>query len=456
MELSVVILAAGQGTRMKSKLPKVLHKIAGKSMLEHVVNTAETLSALVNPENIHVVYGFQGEQVKQALSHLSVNWVEQKEQLGTGHAVLQVMPNISDDPNHKVLILYGDVPLISKETLEELIQSASKGGVGIITADVDDPAQLGRVVRDHSGNFLRIVEYKDASDVEKKIEEVNSGIYIIPAKYLKSWLPELSNKNTQKEYYLTDILEMAVDNGVSVATVVPNNNTEVMGVNDRVQLAELERSFQELATTQLMLQGVTMLDPTRVDIRGNITVEGDVEIDINVILEGDVILKSGSYIGPNTVIKNAYIGENVQVEANSIIENSRIEKNAHIGPFARIRPECELGENVKIGNFVEVKKSQIAKNSKVSHLSYIGDTIMGENINIGAGTITCNYDGKNKHQTLIENNVFVGSGTQLVAPVTIGEGATIGAGSTITQNASANKLALARARQIEIQDWDKK
>lgn len=456
MELSVVILAAGQGTRMKSKLPKVLHKIAGKSMLEHVVNTAETLSALVNPENIHVVYGFQGEQVKQALSHLSVNWVEQKEQLGTGHAVLQAMPNIPDDPDHKVLILYGDVPLISKETLENLIQSASKGGLGIITADFDDPAQLGRVVRDNSGNFLRIVEYKDASDAEKKIEEVNSGIYIIPAKYLKSWLPELSNKNTQKEYYLTDILEMAVDNGVSVATVVPNNNTEVMGVNDRVQLAELERCYQELATAQLMLQGVTMLDPTRVDIRGNIIVEGDVEIDINVILEGDVILKSGSYIGPNTVIKNAYIGENVQIEANSIIENSRIDKNAHIGPFARIRPECELGENVKVGNFVEVKKSQIAKNSKVSHLSYIGDTVMGENINIGAGTITCNYDGKNKHQTVIENNVFVGSGTQLVAPVTIGEGATIGAGSTITQNASANKLALARARQIEIQDWDKK
>ena len=451
MKLSVVILAAGQGTRMKSKSPKVLHKIAGKSMLEHVVNTAEQLST--KPEKIYVVYGFQGEQVHQELAHLPVEWIEQAQQLGTGHAVMQVMSHIPE--SHKVLILYGDVPLISKETLEELIQSASKGGVGIITADMDDPAQLGRVIRDHSGNFLRIVEFKDASETEQKIEEVNSGIYIIPAKYLQSWLPELSDNNTQKEYYLTDVLEMAVDNGVSVTTVVPNNNTEVMGVNDRVQLAELERGFQEIATEQLMLQGVTMLDPTRVDIRGEITVEGDVIIDVNVILEGKVSLKSGCYIGSNCIIKNSDIGEGVRVEANSIIENSRVAKNCHIGPYARLRPECDLGESVKIGNFVEVKKSKISQGSKINHLSYIGDTVMGENINIGAGTITCNYDGVNKHKTIIEDNVFIGSGTQLVAPVKIGKGATIGAGSTITQNAKENKLTLARARQLEIDGWER-
>ena len=454
MELSVVILAAGQGTRMKSKLAKVLHKIAGKSMLEHVVNTAESLS--ITPENIYVVYGFQGEQVKNSLPHLSVTWVEQQEQLGTGHAVLQAMPNIPQDALHKVLILYGDVPLISTETLEDLIQSASKGGLGIITADVDDPAQLGRVVRDHSGNFLRIVEYKDASELERKIEEVNSGIYIIPANYLHQWLPDLSNNNSQKEFYLTDILEMAIDHGVSVATVMPNNNTEVMGVNDRVQLAELERGFQEMATKQLMLQGVTMLDPTRVDIRGDISVKGDVEIDVNVILEGKITLKRGCYIGPNCLIKNAEIAENVRVEANSIIEDAIVGKNCVIGPFARIRPETKLGEKVSIGNFVEVKKSKIANGSKINHLSYIGDTTMGKNVNIGAGTITCNYDGKEKHQTVIEDDVFVGSGTQLVAPVKIGKKATIGAGSTITQNASANKLTLARSKQIEIQDWEKK
>lgn len=447
MKLSIVILAAGRGTRMKSQLPKVLHTIAGKSMLERVVNTSQQLS----PQEIFVIYGYQGDLLRASLSHLNVTWIEQKEQLGTGHAVMQATPNIPDD--HQVLVLYGDVPLISQPTLERLMLTASGKSIGMITADLEDPAELGRIVRDQSGNFIKIIEYKDASENQRAITEINSGIYSFPARYLKSWLPKLSVENTQKEYYLTDVLAMAVQEGVAVATVFPASDYEVMGVNDRVQLAILERYYQEIQTEHLMRQGVTMLDPTRVDIRGDVTVQEDITIDINVILKGQVTLGRGCSIGPNCIIKNSWLGDDVIIEANSIVEDSHVESNAHVGPFARLRPGSHLKSKARVGNFVEIKKSMIGENSKVNHLSYVGDTTIGKNVNVGAGTITCNYDGVNKHQTIIGDGAFIGSGTELVAPVEVGENALIGAGSTITQNVPANELTLARARQQTIKGW---
>ncbi len=447
MKLSVIILAAGRGTRMQSQRPKVLHAIAGKSMLERVVNTAQQLS----PQEIFVVYGYQGDLLRVSLPHLKVTWVEQKEQLGTGHAVMQAAPNIPDD--HRVLVLYGDVPLISQATLEELIMKASEKSIGMITANLEDPAELGRIVRDQSGNFIKIVEYKDATEVQRNIHEINSGIYSFPAHYLKSWLPKLSVENAQKEYYLTDVLSMAVQEDVAVATVYPNDDCEVMGVNDRLQLATLERYYQKMYTDNLMRQGMTLLDPIRVDIRGDVLTQQDVTVDINVIFEGQVTLGRGCYIGPNCIIKNSWLGDDVIIEANSIVEDSRVESQCHIGPFARLRPGSELKTKSRIGNFVEIKKSQIGAGSKVNHLSYIGDTVMGERVNVGAGTITCNYDGINKHQTIIGDGAFIGSGTQLVAPVEIGENAFIGAGSTITMNAPDGQLTLARARQQTIKEW---
>lgn len=447
MKLSVIILAAGQGTRMRSKQPKVLHAIAGKSMLERVVNTAQQL----NPQEIFVIYGYQGDLLREKLSHLKVTWVEQKEQLGTGHAVMQATPKIAED--HRVLVLYGDVPLISKTTLDKLIKTASEKSIGMITADLEDPAELGRIVRDQSGNFMEIVEYKDATEMQRNITEINSGIYSFPARHLKSWLPKISVANAQKEYYLTDVLAMAVQEGVAVATVFPESDCEVMGVNDRVQLATLERYYQEIQTENLMRQGVTMLDPTRVDIRGEVTTQQDVTVDINVIFEGKVSLGYGCFIGPNCIIKNSILGDNVVVEANSIIENSHVEENCHVGPFARLRPESHLKKKSRVGNFVEIKKSEIGEGSKVNHLSYIGDAAVGKNVNVGAGTITCNYDGVNKHRTIIGDGAFIGSGTELVAPVEVGAGAFIGAGSTITQHAPENELTLARARQQTIKGW---
>lgn len=447
MKLSVIILAAGQGTRMRSKQPKVLHAIAGKSMLERVVNIA----AQLNPQEIFVIYGYQGDLLREKLSHLNVTWVEQKEQLGTGHAVMQAAPRVADD--HRVLVLYGDVPLISKATLQDLLASSSEKSVGMITAQLDDPAELGRIVRDHSGNFLEIVEYKDATEAQRTINEINSGIYSFPARHLKTWLPKLSVTNAQKEYYLTDVLAMAVKEGVAVSTVFPQSDYEVMGVNDRVQLATLERYYQEMQTDALMRQGVTMLDPTRVDIRGDVETQQDVTVDINVIFEGKVSLGYGCSIGPNCIIKNSRLADNVIVEANSIIEDSNVEAECHIGPFARLRPESYLKKKSRVGNFVEIKKSTIGEGSKVNHLSYIGDAVIGKNVNVGAGTITCNYDGVNKHKTIIGDGAFIGSGTQLVAPVEVGENALIGAGSTITQNAPANELTLAREKQQTIKGW---
>jgi bifunctional UDP-N-acetylglucosamine pyrophosphorylase / glucosamine-1-phosphate N-acetyltransferase len=447
MNLSVIILAAGQGTRMKSQHPKILHKVAGKSMLERVVNTSSTL----DPTAIHVVYGHQGEEVRSELSHLDVNWIEQTERLGTGHAVQQVNSHLADD--EKVLILYGDVPLISKETLEDFIKSTPEDGVGVITAVFDHPGQLGRIIRDHSGNFVGIVEFKDANNYERQIREVNSGIYVIPAKYLKEWLPLLSNDNAQQEYYLTDALAMAVKRGISVVTVIPLDNEEVLGVNDRVQLSEMERYFQDMKVQELMLAGVTVLDPARVDIRGDIMTGHDVTLDVNVILEGSVTIGNNTSIGANCIIRNSIIGPDVTIEPNSIIEDSEVAQGCSVGPFARLRPQSKLAENAKVGNFVEVKKSTIGKNSKVGHLSYIGDAQVGDDVNVGAGSITCNYDGINKHRTVIGKGSFIGSGSQLVAPVTVGEQAFIGAGSTITKDTPDGELTLSRAKQTTLQGW---
>jgi len=450
MKLSVIILAAGQGTRMRSQQPKVLHAIAGKSMLERVVNTAQQL----NPQEIFVIYGYQGNLLRARLAHLNVTWVEQKEQLGTGHAVMQATPKIPDD--HRVLVLYGDVPLISQGTLEKLMAPTSKKSIGMITANLEDPAELGRIVRDQSGNFIEIVEYKDATEKQRSIHEINSGIYSFPAHNLKAWLPKLSVENAQKEYYLTDVLAMAVQEGMAVATVFPNSDHEVMGVNDRVQLSTLERYYQAIQVGNLMRQGVTMLDPARVDIRGEVLTQGDVTVDINVIFEGQVTLGRGCIIESNCIVKNSWIGDNVLIKANSMLEDSRVEADCHVGPFARLRPGTHMKTKSRVGNFVEIKKSEIGEDSKVNHLSYIGDATVGKNVNVGAGTITCNYDGVNKHQTIIGDGAFIGSGTELVAPVKVGEGAFIGAGSTITMNAPNQQLTVARARQQTIQGWQPK
>lgn len=449
MKLSVIILAAGRGVRMKSHLPKVLHPLAGKSMLERVVNTAQQLK----PEEIFVIHGYQGDLLREKLSHLNVTWVEQKEQLGTGHAVMQSAPYIPED--HRVVILYGDVPLISVETLQNLLAVAAETRVGVITAQLADPAELGRIIRDTYGNFLKIVEYKDATPKQREIAEINSGIYCFPAPYLKAWLPLISPKNAQKEYYLTDVLAIAVQQGVAVSTVSPQQDYEVMGVNDRVQLAILERYYQRLQAEKLMRHGVTMLDPARVDIRGEVTAQEDVVVDVNVVFEGKVSLGKKCFIGPNCVIKNATLGGNVIVEAHSIIEDSYVEANCHIGPFARLRPESYLKQNARVGNFVEIKKSHLGEGSKVNHLSYIGDAHVGNRVNVGAGTITCNYDGVHKHKTIIGDGAFIGSGTELVAPVNVGEGSVIGAGSTITQDTPAHELTLARVPQQVIPAWVK-
>jgi bifunctional UDP-N-acetylglucosamine pyrophosphorylase / glucosamine-1-phosphate N-acetyltransferase len=447
MTLSVVILAAGAGTRMRSQMPKVLHEIAGKSMLERVVDSVHVL----NPSQINIIYGHQGALVRDRLKHLSVNWVEQKEQLGTGHAVQQAMSHIPSTDH--VLILCGDTPLISSDTLNELMAVTASDGVGIITAHLDEPGQLGRIIRDHSGNFKSIVEYKDATIEQRQINEVNSGLYFLPAKYLQAWLPALSSDNVQQEYYLTDILAMAVQKSVHVTTIVPFHNEEVMGVNDRTQQALLERYYQKKQADHLMRSGVTLRDPSRLDVRGEVTIEQDVVIDINVILEGAVTIKRGAKIGPNCVIRHSTIGEYSDILANSVVEEAVVESRCTVGPYARLRPGSHLQDDVKVGNFVEIKKSTLKQGCKVNHLSYMGDALVGENANIGAGTITCNYDGVHKHKTTIGEGAFIGSGTQLVAPVTIGKGSFVGAGSTISKDTPENQLSLSRVKQITIKQW---
>lgn len=440
--LSVVILAAGKGTRMRSALPKVLHPLANNSLLEHVINAAETLEA----DDIHVVYGHGGELVPETLSHKNVDWVLQSEQLGTGHAVVQAIPNVK--PGNKVLVLYGDVPLTSIETLKKLVDSTNSNTLGLLTVHLDDPTGYGRIVRDDNNNVSRIVEHKDASADELLINEVNTGILCAPSEHLAGWLDSLRSDNAQGEYYLTDIIEMAVNSGVSIIASHPAAEFEVLGVNNKVQLAELERHYQLQRANALLEAGVTLRDPARFDVRGTLECGQDVIIDINAVFEGEVKLGNGVSIAPNCCIKDAEIGDGVTILANTVIENAKIGANSRVGPFARLRPETELAEETHIGNFVETKKAKVGRGSKVNHLSYVGDSIVGTGVNIGAGVITCNYDGANKHLTEIGNDVFVGSDSQLVAPVKIGDGVTIGAGSTITKDVDPDVLALSRTKQV--------
>lgn len=444
--LNIIILAAGQGTRMKSSLPKVLHPLAGQPLVQHVINTSKKL----NPEIINIVYGHGGEQVQQQINDSEINWVLQAEQLGTGHAVDQVKDQLKDE--QLVLILYGDVPLIKEETLTELLEQA-KEGFSLLTVSLDNPQGYGRIVRNKKGLVENITEEKDASNEIKKINEVNTGILAVKSNLLKNWLSKLDNNNAQEEYYLTDVIAMAVKDGFVVETTQPDNEHEVMGVNNRLQLAELERYYQLEQANELMAGGITLADPTRIDVRGELTHGQDISIDINTVFEGRVSIGNNVSIGANCVIKDSKIADNVVILPMSVLDNASVGKNSKVGPFARLRPGAVLSESTHIGNFVEIKKSFIGVGSKVNHLTYVGDSIVGKNVNIGAGTITCNYDGANKHQTIIEDNVFIGSATQLVAPVKIGKNATVGAGSTITTDVASDELAVTRVKQKSIQGW---
>lgn len=444
--LNIIILAAGQGTRMKSDIPKVLHPLAGLPLVQHVINTSKELK----PKFINVVYGHGGERVQKAINEHGINWVLQQEQLGTGHAVDQVSEYLHDD--ELVLILYGDVPLIHIDTLADLLNHAAEG-IALLTVHLDNPQGYGRIVRNSSGKVINITEEKDATDEIKKIHEVNTGILAVKATLLKNWLNKLDNNNAQKEYYLTDVIAMAVNDNYTVYTTQPDNEFEVMGVNNRVQLAELERYYQKEQAKKLMTNGITLADPLRTDIRGKISHGKDIFIDINTLIEGEVSIGNNVSIGANCIIKNSTIADNVEILPMSILDNAVIGSGSKVGPFARLRPGAELSENTHIGNFVEIKKSFIGIGSKVNHLTYIGDTTIGKSVNIGAGTITCNYDGANKYQTIIEDNVFVGSATQLVAPVKIGKNATIGAGSTITMDVLSDDLAISRVKQKSIKGW---
>lgn len=449
MALKVVILAAGKGTRMKSVLPKVLQPLAGKSLLAHVVATAKKL----NPAEIIAVVGHQAELVKQEFAAEGLVFVEQTEQLGTGHAVKQALPYINDDD--LVLILYGDVPLTSLQTLENLTDLVTEQSpLALLTIELENPTGYGRIVREN-GAIQAIVEQKDASAEQLKINEINTGIMAVKGSYNQIWLQRLDNNNAQGEFYLTDIIAMAVADGFKVASSNPAAEIEVLGVNDKLQLQGLERQFQRIQADDLMRKGATLLDANRLDVRGEVELGIDVQIDANVIFEGKVKLGNNVKIHTNCVLKNVEVGDNTEIHPFSHLEDSEVGESCQIGPYARLRPGSKLAAKAKIGNFVETKNAQIGAGSKVNHLSYVGDTQMGAGVNIGAGTITCNYDGVNKHKTIIGDGVFVGSDTQLVAPVTIEAGATIGAGSTITKNAPADKLTLSRSKQLTMPGWQK-
>ncbi len=447
-KLNIVILAAGLGKRMHSALPKVLHLLAGKPLLGHVLDTARSLS----PERICVVYGHGGEAVPQAIDDKNLIWVQQMPQLGTGHALMQALPHL--DNTGMTLVLYGDVPLTNIETLRKLIATAQAKGFALLTVELADPAGYGRIVRDgETGGIVAIVEEKDASKSQRQICEINTGIMVIPNAYLHGWLHKLKNKNAQKEYYLTDIVAMAVKDGVKVQAAQPAYDWETTGVNSKTQLAALERICQNEYAKKLLDQGVTLTDMSRIDIRGQLDCGRDVEIDINCIFEGHVQLDDGVKVGAHSILKNVKVAAGSAIAPFSFIESAEIGKNCRIGPYARIRPGTRLASEVHIGNFVEVKNSTIAAGSKANHLSYIGDAVVGKNVNIGAGTITCNYDGANKYQTIIEDDVFVGSDTQLVAPVRVAQGSTIGAGSTITKDTPPETLTLSRAKQMSVDGW---
>jgi len=452
MNLQIIILAAGQGKRMYSNTPKVLHQLAGKPMLARVVETAQQL----NPEAIHVIYGHGGEKIKNSLPDLPVHWVHQAEQLGTGHAVLQALPYI--EPQAQVLVLSADVPLIQIKTLEALINrakvTANKQSIlTLLVAQLEDPTGLGRIIRNNQGEISAIVEEKDASQQVKNIKEIYTGICCAQSSDLAQWLPKLGKNNAQGEYYLTEIISMAMDSNVPIKSITADNAYEVQGVNNRLQLQQLERLWQQKQAEALLESGVMIADASRFDLRGELHCGKDVFIDINCVFNGKVFLGDGCKIGPNCVLTNVTLGADCEIHPNSVLEGCQIEADCHIGPFARLREGTQLATGCKIGNFVETKKAVFGKGSKASHLSYLGDVHLGKKVNIGAGTITCNYDGVNKHQTIIEDGVFIGSDTQLIAPVTVGANATIGAGSTIRKNVPAEELTLSESKQKTIYGW---
>jgi bifunctional UDP-N-acetylglucosamine pyrophosphorylase / glucosamine-1-phosphate N-acetyltransferase len=444
-QLNIVILAAGKGTRMYSDKPKVLHTLAGKPLVQHVLDCASALQ----PQQVCVVYGHGGEAVPQAMQSYPAKFVIQEPQLGTGHAVQQAMPYLAD--NSRTLVLYGDVPLIQHSTLHQMQQAGD--GLVLLTVNLPNPAGYGRIVRDSQGDVLSIVEEKDATPEQREINEVNTGILLAPTKLLRGWLANLQNNNSQGEYYLTDIVSMAVQQGIAVHTVQPAHEWEIHGINSKSQLMVLERTWQLVEASRLLVQGVTLADASRIDVRGKLSCGRDVEIDVGCIFEGEVSLGNNVKVGAYSVVRNSGIAAGTDIAPYSHIDNSEVGANCHIGPYARLRPGTRLQDEVHIGNFVEIKNSEIAAHSKANHLSYIGDSTIGSRVNIGAGTITCNYDGANKYRTVIEDDVFIGSDTQLVAPVTVGKGATIGAGSTITSDAPAGELTLARGRQVTVAGW---
>lgn len=446
--MSVVILAAGKGTRMYSDLPKVLHSLAGKPMVQHVIDTAKELGASA----VHLVYGLGGDLLRQTLHEDKLNWILQAEQLGTGHAMQQAAPFFKDDED--ILMLYGDVPLISVETLKRLREAKPQGGIGLLTVKLDDPTGYGRITR-HNGAVTGIVEHKDASEEQRRIQEINTGILVANGADLKRWLAKLTNNNVQGEYYITDIIAMAYAEGREIAAVHPQRLSEVEGVNNRLQLSRLERVWQSEKAEALLLAGVMLRDPARFDLRGVLKHGRDVEIDTNVILEGHVVLGNRVKIGSGCVIKNSTIGDDCEISPYTVVEDAHLEAACTIGPFARLRPGAELLEGAHVGNFVEIKKARLGRGTKAGHLSYLGDAEIGDNVNIGAGTITCNYDGANKHKTVIGDDVFVGSDSQLVAPVTIGKGVTIAAGTTVTRNVADDELVLSRVPQVHKQGWQR-
>lgn len=447
-QLDIVILAAGAGKRMQSSLPKVLHPLAGRPLLSHVLDTAHALT----PSQICVVYGHGGERVKQAINDSSLVWVRQTQQLGTGHALKQALPSLGRTGS--TLVLFGDVPLVKNATLRALLEKASDDRLVMLTTELDDPSGYGRIVRDHeTGSIQAIVEEKDATPAQKRIREINTGIMVFPNRLLPAWLARLDNSNAQGEYYLTDIVEMAAADGVGIESARPANSWETTGVNNKRHLAGLERIYQQDIADDLMAQGVMLVDPARIDVRGQLICGHDVEIDINCLFEGDVRLGDNVKIQAHCILRNVTIAAGTVISPYSLIEDACLGTHCRVGPFARIRPGTRLDDAVHIGNFVEVKNSQIASGSKANHLSYIGDTVIGRNVNVGAGTITCNYDGASKHQTIIEDDVFIGSDTQLVAPIRVARGSTIGAGSTITRDTPEDQLTLSRAKQLSIANW---
>ena len=447
MPLSVVILAAGQGKRMNSDLPKVLQPLAGRPLLQHVISAARG----VNPDNIYVVYGHGGALVQAALAHENVEWILQAEQLGTGHAVMQAMCVIPDD--HTVLVLYGDVPLIRSGTLQKLVAAAGEGALAMLTVNLENAAGYGRIVRDSQGAVSAIIEHKDATPEQLQIREVNSGLMAAAAGPLREWLLGLGRNNAQREYFLTDVVAGAVQANTRVDAILAANPTEVAGVNDKIQLAQVEAGHRRARAEELMLAGATLADPARIDIRGDVQVGRDVFIDVNAVLIGKVHLAAGVKVGPNCVIADSKVGEGTEIFANSVIDHAIVAQHCRIGPFARLRPGTVMHREVHIGNFVEVKNTEIGAGSKANHLTYLGDSRVGKGVNVGAGSITVNYDGANKWPTLIEDGASIGSGSMLVAPVRIGVGATIGAGSTITASTPDNKLTLERSKQVMVDAW---